>query len=119
MTFLLRAITLGTIFWASRHHTSVGDSCVAGGRISAAQNGIAIAGNHVSAASFLGITDLIALNGYGSFMSSVGRFTAYLTELFVVAEPLRKLGKSTLADMLVYRLRDPGYGLARRSAPSW
>ncbi|SEJ74885.1 cation/acetate symporter [Deinococcus reticulitermitis] len=111
MTFLLAAIivavTLGVTFWASGRNTSAGDFYVAGGRISANQNGIAIAGDYMSAASFLGITGLIALNGYDGFMYSVGWFIAYLTVLFIVAEPLRNLGKYTLADMLVYRLKDP------------
>ncbi|BDP42958.1 cation acetate symporter [Deinococcus aetherius] len=111
MTFLLAAvivaITLGITFWASRRNTSASDFYVAGGRISAPQNGIAIAGDYMSAASFLGITGLIALNGYDGFMYSVGWFIAYLTVLFIVAEPLRNLGKYTLADMLVYRLKDP------------
>ncbi|WP_019011284.1 solute symporter family protein [Deinococcus aquatilis] len=111
MTFLLAAvivaITLGITFWASRRNTSTSDFYVAGGKISAGQNGIAIAGDYMSAASFLGITGLIALNGFDGFMYSVGWFIAYLTVLFIVAEPLRNLGKYTLADMLVYRLRDP------------
>lgn len=111
MTFLLAAlivaITLGITFWASRRNTSASDFYVAGGRISAGQNGVAIAGDYMSAASFLGITGLIALNGYDGFMYSVGWFIAYLTVLFIVAEPLRNLGKYTLADMLVYRLKDP------------
>ena len=111
MTFLLAAIivavTLGVTFWASGRNTSAGDFYVAGGKISATQNGIAIAGDYMSAASFLGITGLIALNGYDGFMYSVGWFIAYLTVLFIVAEPLRNLGKYTLADMLVYRLKDP------------
>ena len=111
MTFLLAAIivaiTLGVTFWASKRNTSASDFYVAGGKISATQNGIAIAGDYMSAASFLGITGLIALNGYDGFMYSVGWFIAYLTVLFIVAEPLRNLGKYTLADMLVYRLKDP------------
>jgi cation/acetate symporter len=111
VTFLLAAIivaiTLGITFWASRRNTSTSDFFVAGGKISAGQNGIAIAGDYMSAASFLGITGLIALNGFDGFMYSVGWFIAYLTVLFIVAEPLRNLGKYTLADMLVYRLRDP------------
>ncbi|GMA16132.1 cation acetate symporter [Deinococcus metallilatus] len=110
MTFLLAAlivaVTLVITFWAGRRNTSASDFYVAGGRISAPQNGIAIAGDYMSAASFLGITGLIALNGYDGFMYSVGWFIAYLTVLFIVAEPLRNLGKYTLADMLVYRLKD-------------
>jgi len=111
VTLLIAAIivliTLGITYWASSSTRSASDFYVAGGRITAWQNGVAIAGDYMSAASFLGITGLIALNGYDGFMYSVGWFVAYLTVLFVVAEPLRNLGKYTLADMLVYRLRDP------------
>ncbi len=111
MTLLIAAIivliTLAITYWASSSTKSASDFYVAGGKITAWQNGIAIAGDYMSAASFLGITGLIALNGYDGFMYSVGWFVAYLTVLYVVAEPLRNLGKYTLADMLVYRLKDP------------
>ena len=59
----------------------------------------------MSAASFLGIAGMIAFNGYDGFMYSVGFLVAYLTVLFIVAEPLRNAGKYTMADVLAYRLK--------------
>src|SRR5260370_6513441 len=68
------------------------------------QNGIAGAGDYMSAASFLGIAGIIAFSGYDGFMYSVGWLVAYLTVLLIVAEPLRNAGKYTMADVLAYRL---------------
>ena len=68
------------------------------------QNGIAVAGDYMSAASFLGIAGIIAFQGYDGFMYSVGWLVAYLTVLLIVAEPLRNAGKYTMADVLAYRL---------------
>src|SRR5678816_4532146 len=65
---------------------------------------LAVAGDYMSAASFLGIAGMIAFNGYDGFMYSVGWLVAYLTVLLVVAEPLRNAGKYTMADVLAYRL---------------
>jgi cation/acetate symporter len=64
-----------------------------------------VAGDYMSAASFLGIAGMIAMNGYDGFMYSVGFLVAYLTVLFIVAEPLRNAGKYTMADVLAYRLK--------------
>ena len=69
------------------------------------QNGIAVAGDYMSAASFLGIAGIIAFQGYDGFMFSVGWLVAYLTVLLVIAEPLRNAGKYTMADVLAYRLK--------------
>src|SRR5439155_8857456 len=80
------------------------DFYAAGHRITGFQNGIAVAGDYMSAASFLGIAGLIAFFGYDGFMYSVGWLVAYLTVLLVVAEPLRNTGKYTMADVLAYRL---------------
>ena len=77
----------------------------AGRRITGWQNGLAVAGDYMSAASFLGIAGMIAMNGYDGFMYSVGFLVAYLTVLFIVAEPLRNAGKYTMADVLAYRLK--------------
>ena len=76
-----------------------------GARITAWQNGLAVAGDYMSAASFLGIAGMIAFNGYDGFMYSVGWLVAYLTVLLIVAEPLRNAGKYTMADLLAYRLK--------------
>ena len=98
------AITLGITYWAAKRSASAGAYFAAYRQIKAWQNGVAVAGDYMSAASFLGIAGLIAFNGYDGFMYSVGWLVAYLTVLLVVAEPLRNAGKYTMADVLAYRL---------------
>lgn len=98
------AITLGITYWAARRSTTAGAYFAANRQIKAWQNGVAVAGDYMSAASFLGIAGLIAFNGYDGFMYSVGWLVAYLTVLLIVAEPLRNAGKYTMADVLAYRL---------------
>src|SRR5579859_2309164 len=100
-------ITLGITFWASRRNRTTTEFYAAGRQISGVQNGVAVAGDYMSAASFLGIAGLIAFNGYDGFMYSVGWLVAYLTVLLIIAEPLRNTGKYTMADVLAYRLRQP------------
>src|SRR5438093_9809899 len=101
---LIVLVTLGITFWASRRNKTTTDFYAAGRQISGLQNGIAVAGDYMSAASFLGIAGLIAFNGYDGFMYSVGWLVAYLTVLFLIAEPMRNTGKFTLADVLSYRM---------------
>lgn len=98
-------ITLGITIWAARRNRTTTEFYAAGRQISGLQNGIAVAGDYMSAASFLGIAGLIAFNGYDGFMYSVGWLVAYLTVLLIVAEPLRNTGKFTMADVLAFRLR--------------
>ncbi|GAB6174928.1 cation acetate symporter [Paradesulfitobacterium aromaticivorans] len=98
-------ITLVITYWASHHTKTTTDFYAAGRSISGVQNGFAIAGDYMSAASFLGIAGLIALNGYDGFMYSVGWLVAYIVVLILVAEPMRNSGKFTMADVLAYRLR--------------
>src|ERR1700676_810189 len=98
------AVTLGITGWASRRSGSSASYFAANRRISAWQNGVAVAGDYMSAASFLGIAGMIAFSGYDGFMYSVGFLVAYLTVLLIVAEPLRNAGKYTMADLLAYRL---------------
>src|SRR6478736_1098698 len=98
------AITLGITYWASRRSSDSSAYFAAGRQIKGWQNGVAVAGDYMSAASFLGIAGLIAFFGYDGFMYSVGWLVAYLTVLLVVAEPLRNAGKYTMADVLAYRL---------------
>src|SRR5271156_480655 len=98
------AVTLGITAWASRRSGSSASYFAANRQISAWQNGVAVAGDYMSAASFLGIAGLIAFFGFDGFMYSVGFLVAYLTVLLVVAEPLRNIGKYTMADVLAYRL---------------
>jgi cation/acetate symporter len=97
-------VTLGITYWAAKRSSGAGAYFAAGRRISAWQNGVAVAGDYMSAASFLGIAGLIAFFGYDGFMYSVGWLVAYLTVLLIVAEPLRNAGKYTMADVLAYRM---------------
>jgi len=105
MTLAFVAATLGITLWAARRSTGASSFFAAGRNITAWQNGLAVAGDYMSAASFLGITGLIAFHGYDGFMYSVGFLVAYLTVLLIVAEPLRNSGKYTIADVLAFRLR--------------
>src|SRR5512138_2750745 len=98
-------VTLGITAWASRRSGSSASYFAANRRITAWQNGWAVAGDYMSAASFLGIAGLIAFFGYDGFLYSVGWLVAYLTVLLLVAEPLRNTGKFTMADVLAFRLR--------------
>src|SRR4030095_1562910 len=79
--------------------------CAANRQITGWQNGLAVAGDYMSAASFLGIAGIIAFQGYDGFMYSVGWLVGFLTVLLIVAEPLRNAGKYTMADVLAYRLK--------------
>ncbi|HLQ16543.1 MAG TPA: cation acetate symporter [Candidatus Eisenbacteria bacterium] len=101
---IIVAITLGITFWAARRTRTTLQFWAAGRTIKGWQNGLAIAGDYMSAASFLGIAGLIAFNGYDGFMYSVGWLVAYLTVLFLIAEPMRNTGKYTMADVLAYRM---------------
>src|ERR1700759_2795968 len=104
MFLVFIAITLGITYWAARRSSGANAYFAAGRRITGWQNGIAVAGDYMSAASFLGIAGIIAFQGYDGFMYSVGWLVAYLTVLLIVAEPLRNAGKYTMADLLAYRL---------------
>src|ERR1700690_854009 len=105
MFLLFIAITLGITWWAARQSGGSAAYFAAGRNITGWQNGIAVAGDYMSAASFLGIAGIIAFQGYDGFMFSVGWLVAYLTVLLVIAEPLRNAGKYTMADVLAYRLK--------------
>ena len=97
--------TLVITYLSAKKSTGSSAYFAAGRRITGWQNGLAVAGDYMSAASFLGIAGMIALNGYDGFMYSVGFLVAYLTVLIIVAEPLRNAGKYTMADVLAYRLK--------------
>ncbi len=103
---LIIALTMFVTYLAAKRVKSVADFYTAGGGVSGLQNGWAIAGDYLSAASFLGIAGLISLYGYDGFMYSVGWLVAYITVLLVIAEPCRNIGKYTLSDILAYR-NDP------------
>ncbi|MEW6637095.1 MAG: cation acetate symporter, partial [Actinomycetota bacterium] len=97
------AITLGVTYWASKRNVDTSHHYVAGGEIKGWQNGLAISGDYLSAASFLGIAGAIALSGFSGFYLSIGFLVAYLVVLLLVAEPLRNLGKYTVGDALTAR----------------
>jgi cation/acetate symporter len=103
---LVVGITLAITYWASKRTRNATDFWAAGRGISGAQNGFAIAGDYMSAASFLGIAGLIYLYGFDGFLYSVGFLVAFLTVLFLLAERMRNAGKYTIADVLAFRLRE-------------
>lgn len=92
------AITLGITYWAAKRSRGASAYFAAGRRITAWQNGFAVAGDFMSGAAFLGIVGLIALQGFDGFLFSVGGFIAYVTILLLIAEPLRNAGKYTMGD---------------------
>ncbi len=99
------AVTMVIVLRASRNNKTAADYYAAGRSFSGSQNGTAIAGDYLSAASFLGITGAIAINGYDGFMYSIGFLVAWLVALLLVAELLRNTGKFTMADVLSFRLQ--------------
>ena len=99
------ALTIGITFWASRQTSGAADYYAGGRSFSGFQNGLAIGGDYMSAASFLGISGAIALSGYDGFLYSIGFLVAWLVALLLVAEMLRNSGRYTMADQLAYRMR--------------
>ncbi|MDM7831071.1 solute symporter family protein [Cellulomonas edaphi] len=99
-------ITLVIVFRASRNNKTAADYYAAGRSFTGPQNGTAIAGDYLSAASFLGICGAIAINGYDGFLYSIGFLVAWLVALLLVAELLRNTGKFTMADVLSFRLKE-------------
>jgi cation/acetate symporter len=99
------AITLAITVWASRQTKNATDFYAGGRSFSGFQNGMAIGGDYMSAASFLGIAGLIALYGYDGFLYSIGFLVAWLVALLLVAELMRNSGRYTMADVLAFRMR--------------
>ncbi len=97
--------TLGITYWAARRTKTAKDFYTAGGGITGFQNGLAIAGDYMSAASFLGISGLVYYKGYDGLIYSIGFLVGWPIILFMIAEPLRNLGKYTFADVASYRLK--------------
>lgn len=102
MFLAIVAVTLYITYWASKRTSTASDFYTAGG-LKGWQNGLAISGIIYLFASFLGIAGSVALYGYDGFYFSIGYLVAYLVVLYIVAEPLRNLGKFTLADMITAR----------------
>ena len=103
---IVLAITLVVTYWASKRMTGATVFWAAGRSISGVQNGLAISGDYLSAASFLGIAGLIFIFGFDGFLYSVGFLVAFLTVMFLLAERMRNAGKYTIADVLSFRLRE-------------
>ncbi|WP_313558401.1 solute symporter family protein [Miniimonas arenae] len=102
---LFVAVTMVIVFRASRNNSSAADYYAGGRSFSGPQNGTAIAGDYLSAASFLGICGAIAVNGYDGFLYSLGFLVAWIVALLLVAELMRNTAKFTMADVLSFRLR--------------
>jgi cation/acetate symporter len=100
------AVTLFIVIRASRNNKTAADYYAAGRSFTGPQNGFAISGDYLSAASFLGITGAIAINGYDGFLYSIGFLVAWLVALLLVAELMRNTGKFTMADVLSFRLKE-------------
>jgi cation/acetate symporter len=104
MFFIFVAATLGITKWAASRTKSAADFYAAGGGITGFQNGLAIAGDYMSAASFLGISGLVFATGFDGLIYSVGWLVGWPIVLFLIAERLRNLGKYTFADVAAFRL---------------
>ena len=105
-------LVLGLSFYFARKTKSASSYYAAGGKIHWAVNGIAFAGDYLSAASFLGICGMIAYSGYDGFLYSIGYLAGWVVALFLVAEPLKKLGKYTFTDALDSRFNSKHIKLA-------
>jgi len=103
--FAFIATTLGITYWAARKTRSTEQFYAAGRAITARQNGLALAGDYMSAASFLGIAGLVATTGFDGLIYSTGWLVGWPIVLFLIAEPLRNLGRFTFADVVALRLR--------------
>jgi cation/acetate symporter len=103
--FLFIAITLGITWWAARKTRTTEQFYAAGRSISAGQNGFALAGDYMSAASFLGIAGLVSTTGFDGLIYSTGWLVGWPVVLFLIAEPLRNLGRYTFSDVVAFRFR--------------
>jgi cation/acetate symporter len=103
--FLFVSVTLGITFWAARRTKSTSDFYAASHGITGLQNGFALAGDYMSAASFLGIAGMVSLNGFDGLLYSTGFLVGWPLVLVLIAESLRSIGKYTFADVVSFRLR--------------
>ncbi len=102
---LFVASTLGITYWAAKRTRTTKEFYAAGRSITGFQNGLALAGDYMSAASFLGIAGLVSTKGYDGLIYSVGWLVGWPIVMFLISEPLRNLGKYTFADVVAFRLR--------------
>ncbi len=103
--FLFVAVTLYITYWAAKKTKTGSEFYAAGRNISGFQNGLALSGDYMSAASFLGIAGMVATKGYDGLIYSIGFLVGWPLIMFLIAEPLRNLGKYTFADVVAYRLK--------------
>jgi len=103
--FLFIGVSLGITYVAARRTRSAEQFYAAGRSVTGFQNGLALAGDYMSAASFLGIAGLVALSGFDGLIYSIGFLVGWPVVMFLIAEPLRNLGKYTFADVVAFRLR--------------
>src|SRR3954465_12349685 len=102
---LFVGIALGITFWAARRTRTTDQFYAAGHSVTGFQNGLALSGDYMSAASFLGIAGLVALSGFDGLIYSIGFLVGWPVVMFLIAEPLRNLGKYTFSDVVAFRLR--------------
>jgi len=103
--FLIVLVTLAITYWAAKRTKTSSEFYAAGRSVTALENGFALAGDYMSAASFLGISGMVALQGYDGMIYATGWLVGWPALMFLVAEPLRNLGKYTFADVVSFRLR--------------
>ena len=106
------ALTMAVTWWAARRTRSTREFYAAGRSVSALQNGLALAGDYMSAASFLGIAGLVALRGYDGMIYATGWLVGWPALMFLIAEPVRNLGTFTFADVVAFRMRQVPVRLA-------
>ena len=103
--FMFVAISLYITYWAAKKTKTTSEFYAADRSISGFQNGLALAGDYMSAASFLGIAGMVSLKGYDGLIYSIGFLVGWPLVMFLIAEPLRNLGKFTFADVVAFRLK--------------
>ncbi len=103
--FVIIVVTLAITYWAAKRTKTSKEFYAAGRSVSALQNGFALSGDYMSAASFLGISGMCALKGYDGMIYATGWLVGWPALMFLIAEPLRNLGKFTFADVVAFRLR--------------
>src|SRR5512138_3317768 len=103
--FIVVAMTLYVTYWAAKKTKSAKEFYAAGRSVTAIQNGFALSGDYMSAASFLGIAGMVSLKGYDGMIYATGWLVGWPALMFLIAEPLRNLGKFTFADVVAFRLK--------------
>src|SRR4029453_1129634 len=110
---LFIVLSLGITVWASRRTHTADQFYAAGRSVTAFQNGLALAGDYMSGSSFLGIAGLVAVSGFDALIYSIGFLVGWPIVMFLIAEPLRDLGRYTFADVVAMRLRQTPFSPAR------